>query len=342
MPEQIRPVSPGQRRAVILVGAAILDVLARPAGPEVFASGSVPAEEICLSVGGDALNEATILARLGAEVFLQTVVGEDMAGQVILRHCRNCGISLLGHPVRAGLTTGINIVLIQANGERSFLTNPNGSLRSLRLGDLSLSFPPQAGILCLASIFVSPHLRTKELSALFCAARVQGLTVCADLTRPKHGERLEDLAEALRYVDFLFPNEGEAIALTGAGGVEQAAEQLHRAGVGHVVIKCGARGCYLRDGQFAQYVPAASGVRCIDTTGAGDSFAAGFLFALSRGWDMLACARFANACGAHAVASTGSVAWAESLTSSDVEALSREALSPLSAVKSCGSPPRRN
>ena len=87
-------------------------------------SGSIPAEEIRLSVGGDALNEATILARLGAEVFLQTVIGEDTAGQVILRHCRNCGISLLGHPVRTGLETGINVVLIQANGSGAFSPIP--------------------------------------------------------------------------------------------------------------------------------------------------------------------------------------------------------------------------
>ncbi len=299
------------RPAVVLVGAAILDVLVRPAGPEVFRSGSMPVEEIALTVGGDALNEATVLARLGADVRLQTVLGADAAGEMVLRHCRRCGIALAERAVRSGLATGVNVVLVQEGGERSFLTNPRGSLRALRLEDLSLTFPPEAGFLSLASIFVSPHLGPPELFTLFHAAKLQGLTVCADLTRPKRGERLEDLREVLPLIDYLLPNDSEAMALTGMDRPEDAAGALWRAGVRCVAVKCGARGCYLLEDGRGAWVPAVPDAVCRDTTGAGDSFAAGFLYALTRGRPAAECARFANACGARAVASTGAVRWTE-------------------------------
>ena len=57
------------------------------------------------------------------------------------------------------------------------------------------------------------------------------------------------------------------------------------------------------------YVPAVPGVQCIDTTGAGDSFAAGFVYGISEGWEIRRCAEFANQCGAKAVAQVGATTW---------------------------------
>ena len=73
---------------VLLMGAAIIDVLVRPADEEVFRTGSYPAEDIRMSVGADALNEATVLARMGKPVRLVTVIGNDLAGRFLIEHCR--------------------------------------------------------------------------------------------------------------------------------------------------------------------------------------------------------------------------------------------------------------
>lgn len=297
------------KNKVMIIGAAIIDVLVSPAEEEVFQTGSYPAETIRMSPGGDALNEATVLAGLGVPVMLETVLGSDMAGETVIRHCRKMGIDIERLHVQEDLDTGINVVLVKKDGERVFLTNPHGSLRSLRLEDIILPFPEAAGILCFASIFVFPHLKTAEMAALFRQAKEQGMLVCADMTKCKNGETVDEIAPALTYVDYLLPNKEEAMLVTRTATVEQAAERFLVAGVKNVIIKCGAAGCYVKNNYQEMWISARKDVVCVDTTGAGDSFAAGFLYGLSRGLSLEECAACANKCGAKAVAVVGATEW---------------------------------
>lgn len=298
---------------IVVIGASIIDVLVRPASPDVFRTGSYPAEAVTMSVGADALNEATVLARLGKRVRLETVIGADEAGEFILHHCEQCGIRIAKDAVRKEYTTGINVVLVQENGARNFLTNANGTLRKLTLEDIRMPFPESAKIVCFASIFVFPQIGVGELKIIFSQAKAEGKLVCADMTKRKNRETVADLAPALRYIDYLLPNDEEAMLLTGKETVEDAAEALCDAGVKTVVVKAGGRGCYIRSRELRAWIPAVEGVECVDTTGAGDSFAAGFVCALSERKDLLECVRYANACGAKAVQEIGAVTWTKRL-----------------------------
>ena len=296
-------------KKVEIIGAAIVDVLVSPAEERVFRTGSYPAERILMTHGGDGLNEATVLHRLGAPVRLETVVGDDAAGQSVLRRMEALGMDCGGVQVREGLRTSVNVVLVKPDGQRCFLTDPRASQRQLRLEDIPMPFPQDVGILCFASIFVFPLMKTAQMQAVFAQAKAQGITVCADMTKCKNGERAEDIAAALRYVDYLFPNDAEAMLVTGADTVEDAAQVLLEAGTGTVVIKCGARGCYVKSGQEAFWAPAERCGECVDTTGAGDSFVGGFLYGLAQGWTVGQCAANANRCGAKAVEQLGAVTW---------------------------------
>lgn len=298
-----------QKAEIIIIGAAIIDILVRPASEEVFREGSFPAEDIRMSTGADALNESTLLSRMGKKVLLETVIGNDQAGQYLLRHCSREGILLSPGCLRDGLTTGINVVLVQADGKRSFLTNEQGSLRRLCLEDIHMPFPKSAKIVCFASIFVFPRIRAEELCHIFSSARQQGKIVCADMTKCKNHETEDDIADALSYVDYLLPNDEEAMLLTGKNTAMEAAESLLRTGVKNVIIKCGAKGCLVMNHDETYMLPARPDVMCVDTTGAGDSFAAGFLFALSEGRTLRECAEYANECGAQAVRVTGATEW---------------------------------
>lgn len=298
---------------ILIIGAAIVDVLARPVGADVFKTGSKPADEIRMSTGGDALNEATVLARLGKRVRLATVIGKDMAGRMLAEHCAAEGIVLEDGCFHDDIATGINIVLVEDDGERSFLTNPHGSLRKLSLSHIKMPFSPCTKILCFASIFVSPEIDTAALVRIFKTAGEQGITVCADMTTCKNGETAEDMAPALAYVDYLFANAKEASLITGREAQEESATCLVQAGAANVIIKCGAAGCVVHSRTECFAVPAEPGVECVDTTGAGDSFAAGFLNALSEGRSLKECAVYANKCGALAVSSVGAAEWSRSL-----------------------------
>lgn len=296
-------------KKIRIIGAAIVDVLAAPVEERVFETGSYAAEHIALSHGGDALNEATVLHCLGADVQLETVLGADAAGQSVLRRMEKVGLDTGAVHIRPGMDTSVNVVLVKKDGERCFLTDPRASQRRLGMEDITMPFPADVDILCFASIFVFPRMKTEEMRSVFAQAKAQGITVCADMTKCKNHETVADIAPALQYVDYLFPNEGEALLVTGERTVEEAARALLDAGAGTVVVKCGARGCFVKNGQTQFWAPAVEGVRCVDTTGAGDSFAAGFLYGLANGWTVEECAAHANRCGAKAVESLGAVTW---------------------------------
>ena len=294
---------------VLLIGAAIIYVLVRPADEEVFRTGSYPAEDIRMSVGADALNEATVLARMGKPVRLVTVIGNDLAGRFLIEHCRREGIGLSDGCVRDGMATGINVVLVGEDGRRNFLTNASGSLRKLCLGDIQTPFPKSVKIVCFASIFVFPQIGAKELACIFAQAKRQNKIVCADMTKCKNRETVEEMAEAFSYIDYLLPNDEEAMLLTGKETVSLAAAELLKTGVGNVVVKCGRDGCLVMNREESYMVPGKTGTPCVDTTGAGDSFAAGFIFALSKGRPLRECAEYGNECGARAVAVVGATEW---------------------------------
>ncbi|MCF2555398.1 carbohydrate kinase family protein [Faecalicatena contorta] len=294
---------------IMIIGAAILDVLVRPASERVFETGSYPAQDIHMSTGADALNEATVLAALGDAVRLETVLGNDDAGKHILSHCREAGIQVEEKCIRENLATGINVVLVKEDGSRCFLTNANGSLRALTVNDVCMPFPDSVKMICFASIFVFPHIGAKELECIFTEAKQEGKIVCADMTRCKNGESVSDMRDAFANVDYLFQNDEEAMLLTRTDTVEEAAKALRGTGAGHVIVKCGARGCYVATEEEDYWVPVRECVRCIDTTGAGDSFVAGFLHALLKKKDVRFCAEYANLCGGKAVEHTGATEW---------------------------------
>lgn len=288
---------------ITVIGAAILDVLVYPAGAEVFRTGSYPAEDIRILTGGDAMNEATVLARLGKTVHLNSVIGKDREGQMVLGHCKSNGILSDTIIEKEGLQTGVNVVLIDEQGERHFLTNQNGSLRKLTPEDIRI--PPKTGILCFASIFVFPELHGAAMAELFRQAKERNIILCADMTKCKHGETITDMKEALGYLDYLFANEEEAGMITGETIPEKMADVLLACDVTCVIIKKGNRGCLIKTDNTRLQIPAFTGGRCIDTTGAGDSFAAGFIAMLAEGKPLRECGIYANACGALAIEKVG-------------------------------------
>ena len=155
-----------------------------------------------------------------------------------------------------------------------------------------------------ASLF-RPLFGGREMAELFRRAKEQGILVCADMTKCKNQETTEDIKEALSYLDYLFANQEEANMVTGKESTEEMAEVLYSCGVKNVIIKCGGKGCYVKNASLKRSFPAAEGVRCVDTTGAGDSFAGGFLYALAEGKTFTECVRYGNACGSLAVETVG-------------------------------------
>lgn len=292
---------------ITVIGNAIIDVLAKSVNAKVFETGSLPVDNIKLTFGGDALNEAIVLTRLGKNVDLISKVGDDEAGSRVLSFLKDSGISVDKIIVEKGLNTSINIVLIDEQGERHFLTNPVGSQRKLSEADIYPFLDSANDIVSFASIFVSPLLDIPAMISVFRKIKEKPERILvADLTKAKKGESLKDIAELLPYVDYILPNEEEIALLTGEKDPEINAELLVEAGVSCAVIKCGNKGCIIKTREEIYHIPAYPVKNCIDTTGAGDSFAAGFLWALSEGLSLIDCGCFACAVASCTVECVGS------------------------------------
>ena len=283
-------------RKISIFGPVNADVMARPVDFGKINAGSLPMESIGISYGGDALNEAVVLRRLGAETELISRVGQDETGDRLVRFLEREGISGAKINRAADAPTSVNIVLVDPQGERYFLTDPHGSMRRIRKEDYLPFVETAADIICFPGMFVSPEMDIPAMEAVFSKVREKpGRILCADMTKAKHGEKIGDLSGVLPLIDYIFPNEAEAALLTGETDPRTNARIFTEAGTGCAVIKCGAKGCVIAAGGEITEIPAYPGVKTVDTTGAGDAFAAGFVYALSREMPLADCGLFANA-----------------------------------------------
>ena len=301
-------------KEITVIGAGVIDVLAGPAGPRVFTSGSEPMEFTKLSFGGDALNEAVALSRLGSRADLISLVGGDEAGERVLRFLKTNGVKTDHVRVCPGLDTGVNIVLVDEKGERHFLTNPFSSLRKLSENEI-LPFAGEMGeIVSFASMFVSPLLDIPAMERVFSKIKEKPERILVvDFTTAKKHETLEELSCLFPYIDYLLPNEAELASLTGEKDTKKNLERALRLGAKCIVLKRGGKGCTICKEEEYMDIPAYPVEKVIDTTGAGDCFAAGFLHGLSAGMSLKECAALGCAAASCSVEAAGATDGVRSL-----------------------------
>jgi len=240
------------------------------------------------------------LARLGAVVDLAGKLGDDHYGEFVAAELRRLGVGtdhLLRDPL---LQTGLTIVLAYPH-ERALVTFP-GSIAALRREEIPTSMLAAYCHLHVGSYFLQKGLQP-GLIDLFDAAHGAGLSVSLDTgwdSEEKWGG--PELSALLGHVDIFLPNERECCAIAGTEDVEDAARKLAgRARL--VVVKRGPEGAMAMCQGHLIRSPGFR-VAVVDTTGAGDSFDAGFLYAhVIKRQELGEALRFANACGA--ISTTG-------------------------------------
>lgn len=302
---------------VICVGAAIVDIPLQPVSKDIFNIESYPIEEIKMTVGGDALNEATIISRLGFKTGLIALIGKDASGNFILEHCKKDNIDISGVKILETVDTSINIGLVTSDGERTFITNRNGSLWKTNIEHIDIEKIKTAKILSLASIFNNPLLNGKALTKLFQEAKKENMIICADMIKPRLGESLEDIKEALSYVDYFFPNYDEAKILTDKISYEDIAKSILKCGVKNIIIKIGSKGCFIANNSETMIVPAVKNIKPIDTIGAGDNFVSGFIAGILQNKSLSECGIYGNCTAAISVQYIGATTGVTKLSQVD-------------------------
>lgn len=284
-----------KKNNVTIIGPAIVDILAGPIDEKLFTLGSIPMNEIKMSFGGNAYNEACVLSRFGIDVDMISKVGNDEAGNRVVQTIHSLGVGTDHVKIENGVSTSINIVLFDSQGERRFLTNPKSSQRVFSEKDIRDAITDCAPVVCFSCMFISPLLDIPAMERLFRKIKKKKQRILiVDMTKAKNGETIQDLKPILPYIDYLLPNE-EEISVLGSGSTEESAKELLRLGVGCVIVKRGKNGCTVFTMENTFSVAAFHTNCAVDTTGAGDSFAAGFIYGLLNGNTLTECAQFANA-----------------------------------------------
>lgn len=284
---------------IVCVGDIVTDVLAALQGP--IAPGSDTPASIRIGGGGQAANTASWLAMAAAPVTLVAAVGDDQAGRDRVTELTAAGVRVAAQ-VCPGVSTGA-IVVLTDHGDRTMITDRGANLLlSAESVDAALA---DASWLHLSAytLLGMPEIGRHALAQ----ARAQGIKVSVDAAsaQPLRDVGAPAFLQWVRPTDVLFTNTDEAAVLAGRGPAREQALTLAEAVGGSAVVKLGAGGAVWAFANGDVHAAPAPEVAAVDTTGAGDAFAAGLLAALADGRDPATALHEAVQWGARAVTSLG-------------------------------------
>uniref|UniRef100_UPI0040573989 adenosine kinase n=1 Tax=Alistipes sp. TaxID=1872444 RepID=UPI0040573989 len=291
-------------KSVIGIGNALTDMLVNMSNDEVLglyslAKGSMSLVDselqtdiskhvagcpYSLSLGGSAGNTIRAMARLGTRVGFIGKVGHDTTGDFYEQALRNIGVE--PYILRSEYRSGKCVALVSPDGERTFVTHL-GAAAHLAPEDIDAAIFDDYDCLYIEGYLVQDHdlIRTAVERA-----KQHGLRVAIDLASfnvvEENRDFLRDLVE--RYVDILFANEDEARAFSGEADPLEALNYISTM-CELAVVKIGMKGALIRRGEEFVQVGIMAAARRVDTTGAGDFYAAGFLAALCEGLSLRQC-----------------------------------------------------
>ncbi|WP_456473983.1 carbohydrate kinase family protein [Candidatus Pyrohabitans sp.] len=282
---------------VVGVGALNLDKIyrvpriAKP-GEEVFVI------EAMQSAGGSAANTIVGLARLGVSTGFIGAVGKDSDGDFLIAELQREGVDTSAI-ARLDAPTGIIIALVDDKGERSMYAYP-GANDLLKLSEESIAYASQARYLHFSSFVGDYGLEVQR--ALMVKLEKQKLSFAPGMLYAK--ERcLVELKEFISASEVIFLNRDEAFHLTG-NEYRRGAEMLLHMGAKRVVVTLGEDGCFVACGEEKLHIPGIK-TKVVDTTGAGDAFAAGFLYGMIKGYGLKTCGNLGNFVAARCISRMG-------------------------------------
>jgi sugar/nucleoside kinase (ribokinase family) len=263
---------------VITMGAHILDVLVRPVSEIPPEQGTVLVEQMRMTAAGTAAGTALTFAKLGAAVRTAGAIGTDPAGDLLLSLLGSARIDTSLVVRKPDVPTSMSVLPIRPNGERPALHLLGANL-AYTLDDIDWDAVAAADHIHLGGVeMLGPDFAPRILKH----AKENGLTTSVDLIAPGGMGTFDLIAPALAYTDYLLPNEDQVLGFTDEAELADGCRRLLDAGAGLLAVTCGADGALIVSREGTQQVPAFA-VDVVDTTGCGDAFSAGFVYATRLG-----------------------------------------------------------
>lgn len=291
---------------VACVGILVADAIAKPV-KKIPEKGKLElVDNLNLYTGGCAASAAIDMSIIGRKVAIIGKIGNDGFGNFMRNSLEDYSLDTKGLKVTPDANTSASLVIVTDDGERSFI-HSEGANATLTEQDIDYDVIENSKIVFVAGTMLMPKFDGKDCALFLEKCKKMGKITALDTAWDSKGRWMDILKYAMPFIDYFLPSIEEARELSGLEDVEEIADYFLSMGPHTVAIKLGKDGCFAKDGKTGEkhYVPTYTNVKVVDTTGAGDSFCAGFLSALAVNKPLLECARFANAVGTFCVMAAG-------------------------------------
>ncbi len=258
---------------IAVIGGANIDIKAKVTEPNRL--GTSNPGVVSTSAGGVGRNIAHNLARLGANVALISVVGNDAHGNAVLDETARAGVDV-SRVARSGVTTGSYVALLDHDGE---LISALSDMRCVEEITADVVQAHADAITAAKLVVADCNLPQPTLNML--ATLVGDRLVIEPVSVPKSRKLIEVLKIAPVFL--ASPNFDQIDQLANTRDIEAAFAFMHGKGLQNVVIHAGAEGAFVSDGNDIEHVEAHPPGKIVDVTGAGDAAVAGLVFGLLRG-----------------------------------------------------------
>jgi sugar/nucleoside kinase (ribokinase family) len=307
---------------VIGIGNALVDVISHETDEFIAAQGLAKgtmhlidesrAEELYTAMGpgvemsgGSAANTIVGIASFGGRAHYVGKVKDDQLGEVFTHDLRSIGVEFDTPLATGGPPTGRSLILVTPDAQRTMNTYLGASVH-LGPADIGGSLIARGRILFLEGyLFDPPDAREAfRVSARMAhaAGRKVALTICDPFCVDRHRDEFRDLVT--NHVDILFANEAEVCALYEVGDFDTAMQHV-RGECEIAVLTRGKRGSLVIAGDEFHVIDAHPVETLVDTTGAGDLYAAGVLYGLSQRFDLAHCGRLGSLAAAEVISHVG-------------------------------------
>jgi len=249
----------------------------------------VASKDFIIKPGG-AANLPVALTKLGLKIMFSTTLGKDNLGKIVYEYLEETGMDMSAVQASDKFRTSVSAVL-SVGYERGFASYFAKNDKKFIKEQIE-KFAPNCNHI---HAYIEDCLRIPIIEI----AQKYNKTISVD-TSWNENIKLVDIKDILRKSNIFFTNEMEACSITETKNVEDALEKLSGY-ANFVVIKLGSSGSIIKKDNKIIRVPEVKNIKVVDTTGAGDLFCAGFIYGMSKGWDIEKTAYFASASGGLAV-----------------------------------------
>ncbi len=279
---------------LLVVGELNLDLILNKIQSFPKMGTEIIADEMSLSLGSSSAIFASNISVLGIKTAFAGMIGNDSFGELVLSSLQAKNVDTRFVKINKEYKTGLTVAL-NYDDDRAMVTYP-GAMNHFSLQNIDDDVFDSARHMHLSSIFLQEELKN-DVVELFQKAKQYGMTTSLDLQWDPTEKWDLDFGNLLPLVDVFLPNKSELFAITGIEDVEKALNSL-KDKCNTIAVKMGAEGSILFNNGSISYHKPYLNTNVIDAIGAGDSFNAGFVYALLNGHQAADCMDFGNLMGA--------------------------------------------